>query len=496
MNASAFESKVIHSLKWVTIGRIGSQIIKWLITFWTIRLLTEADYGVVAIASVFSSLIALIGFSLFNTTIIQSKSIDKKQLEALSFTILLVFGGLFILQFVGAGLIATLYQQPAIEDVLRVSSFVYLFQGLSMIPSSLLQRSLNFKHLSIIMAFSNIGSSILTLVLAYLGFGFWSLVYGELFRTISSSLLITFVNPAFYRPRFEYQRIKTMMTFGGKLSLLSIMVYLYLHADIAIAGLLLNVDEVGIYAVAVLLATMPQSKIMPVLRQVALPAYSNIQDDKELIAHYMRQSQRISFWISVPIFWGLAATVDNIVPLLVGEKWDSVIVPAQLILLVMPLRFSQELFSPAIKAQQKVRHLMINISILALLLVSFIFLLYPLGPIGLAMAWLFSFPISYTIIVFRNCRVLNLKVYDIASIAYKPILFGIIMVACVYLTKLLNIDSRLLQLILQIAVGGSCYAGLCYRFERKMLFGLYRKFRPSSTKDAVVVEAKENVPDQ
>ncbi len=158
------------------------------------------------------------------------------------------------------------------------------------------------------------------------------------------------IKPVFLVPRFDFSAIKSSLMFGSLLSFHAMLMYVFLHLDVALAGVYLSAAEIGLFAMALMLATMPLKKILPMLNQVAFPAFSKIQHDTGLVRHYVLKAQRLSLVITIPIFWGLASIVDLAVPLILGEKWVKAIAPAAIIFVIMPLRFSYELYNPALKS--------------------------------------------------------------------------------------------------------------------------------------------------
>ena len=71
---SNIKQQVLHSLKWVALGKVFTQIIRWAMTFWVIRLLLPEDYGVVAMADIVSGLLALLIGGIFTPAIIQTET--------------------------------------------------------------------------------------------------------------------------------------------------------------------------------------------------------------------------------------------------------------------------------------------------------------------------------------------------------------------------------------------------------------------------------------
>ncbi|WP_221074907.1 lipopolysaccharide biosynthesis protein [Agarivorans aestuarii] len=467
---SPLKHQVIHSLKWVAAGKILTQILRWVTTFWVIRLLTPEDYALVAMADVLSGFIVLIISSLFSSAIIQKKELTNQILRKMFGAIICVHITLFILQFLLATPVGNYYQSEGVTQILKVNAWCLVILAFEVIPAALLAKKMDFKAVSIIEAASNSIAAIATLIFAHLGFGFWSIIYGQVLFTLLKTILTFSSNPFFYLPIFSFVEIKPMLKFGGSLSILSMLFYVFLHMDIVIAGRVMSHIEVGLYAVGLQIAMMPQKKIMPLLRQVAYPAFSTIQDSPILISSYVLKSQKLCLAISLPIFWGLASIVDSLIPIILGEKWIGAIIPATLILLVMPLRFSEELFNPALKSLLKIRHMFINAGILLLVITPAILIGVNYGSKGLGIAWALAFPIAYTLISFRNCRAFNIKILTFFKEISSPFVAGLLMSLSLKLySSEIEFSSSILLLLTQVLLGAFVYTTCLWVIDKNLI---------------------------
>lgn len=468
-DSSNLKNQVLHSLKWVALGKVLTQIIRWVMTFWVIRLLMPEDYGVVAMADALFGFLTLIIGGLFTPSIIQAKELTEKILKQIFGAVLLVHSFVFLTQFLAADAIGEFYQSDNVANILKLNAWCFLLLAIQIIPSAVLAREMEFKKISIISAIANITAAITTFSLALLGYGFWALIIGEIVAISLQTVMVLFINPIKYLPEFKISEVKPFIKFGSLLTVHSIVFYIFLHLDVTIAGRMLTASEVGLFAVGLQFALMPQKKILPLLKQVAFPAFSKIQNQPERITNYIIKAQKLSLIVTIPVFWGLAAVVDLVIPIVIGDKWSGAIVPTMIMLFIMPLRFSEELFNPAIKSQQKAAHLLTNALImLTLLLVSVLFFVEE-GAIGLALAWVCGFPLAYMIVVSRNCRLFNIKYKSIAELFVAPFGAGIFMLLSVYAMKLLSSNISIVNLLSQVLVGGFIFVCALYLFDKKLL---------------------------
>lgn len=463
------KSKVLHSLKWVALGKATTQTLRWILTFWVIRILTPEDYGIVAIADILFSLLMTIAATIAISPLIQAKQLDQKSISSYFGVTLSIYALLFCSQYLLADTIAALYNNAAVADVLKVNAWCFLLLALETVPSALLRREMAFKKLAVISAISNIVAAVSTLLLALYGYGFWALVYGEIIAIALRVAMLLFNHPAPCLPTFRIKDSLPLIRFGGLMSVLTLLWYTFIHLDIAIGGLLLTTAEIGIFTVALNFALMPQKKILPLVKEISFPAFSQLQDQPAKITHFIVKAQRLGLIFTLPIFWGLASVADYLLPLIIGSKWDAAIIPTTLVLMLMPLRFSEELFQPAAKALGHIKYLIINTLYMIAFMSIALFSLSQFGATGLALAWVVGFPVAYVIVLYRYSRLFNFSLRRFVSGIAKIALSAAIMVGTVYWLKHYLVDVNVTNLLLLIAAGGTSYAVALLLFERSTL---------------------------
>ncbi|MEY8213665.1 MAG: lipopolysaccharide biosynthesis protein [Colwellia sp.] len=477
---SNLKQQVLHSLKWVVLGKVASQIIRWAMTFWVIRLLLPEDYGVVAMADIFAGFLALFIGGLFAPAIIQTKELSQTMLKQMFGIIIIVYSAMFLVQYNLAGIVGEFYKSEHVTSILKVSAWLFIIKAIAIIPTAQLTRNMEFKRVSIISSIANITAAVTTLIMAYLSYGFWAIIIGEIVAVGLRTVMTLAIKPITFLPEFKFSEVKEHLKFGSLLICHSILFYVFLHMDVAIAGRVMTAAEIGVFAIALQFALMPQKKILPLLKDVAFPAFSKIQDQPQRINSYILKAQELSLLITIPIFWGLACVVDQVIPIILGDKWLEAIYPTMIILLVMPLRFSEELFNPALKSQRKVKHMLINVIILLVVMLISIIIGLPYGVVGLAGAWACGFPVVYILIARRNAKLLNIDYKNIAKLFIAPGGAGVAMLLCVFATKHLLTDISIVNLLAQIVIGGVVFIVSLYLVDKKSIGDLMALFRKGS----------------
>lgn len=125
MTQDNLKQQVLHSIKWVALGKAATQLIRWIITFWVIRLLTPEDYGEVAMADVLFGFFTLMLGSFITPSIIQAKELSTHTLKKLFGAIILVYCTFFIVQLSLADAVGRYYQSSNVADILSLNAWCF-----------------------------------------------------------------------------------------------------------------------------------------------------------------------------------------------------------------------------------------------------------------------------------------------------------------------------------------------------------------------------------
>jgi teichuronic acid exporter len=318
---------------WDFLGRFSGFIISLITSIILARLLQPEDFGVIAIAQVFISIISMLMDMGFTTSLIQVKELQKEILNAVFTAILGVALFLAALLFIAAGPIADFYKSGELTLVIRLLSLQLLISALYSVPNAVLYRQMKFKDIMWISLVSAAVASAVGIVLAFLGYGVYSLVVQSIVN--AAVLAVLGYTRAGFLPSldFGFSKISHLTKFSSKIFLSTLLNQVFQKFDVFLFGRIYSPAVVGYYNRAVgldgFLRTFTSSGILNVL----LPRISRMQDDREeLKALYYRYLHFISF-----VFFALAAglyllSAETII-LLFGSKWYPTIPIFELLVL-------------------------------------------------------------------------------------------------------------------------------------------------------------------
>lgn len=462
----SISNRARSAFKWTLSLRLLAQAFTWLSSLFVIRLLTPLDYSIVAIADMVLMLALQLASAGLGNVLIRQKNLDRIFIQKVLFLLILLNGSLALLQMALASTIAQFYQQPAVEYVLYITALAFIVMPWITVSSNLLARDMNFKSRSQIDFIASLLSSITALSLAYLGFGFWSLILANILMIYTKAIGYNLVYGKLHFPIWQLSDMGAAVKFGLTIMSTSLLFTLFMKVDILIAARFVDATQLGFYAVAIHLALMPMSKVMPLVNEVAYPLYAAIQDDDQKYKNTFCYILRIVTLFSFPFFYGFAVICEELVVLILGAQWQPAALPLQLILLTIPLRIISNLFTPLMKALGYPSTGLIHVSFSLTLTIIAVFLASSSGIVAIAATWLLTTPIFFLFAVYLCASRSKISGKAIFSAALPPFIISILMFITLFTTKKwLLIETGLISTILIIIpLGVLIYVGSMWLF--------------------------------
>ena len=168
--------KALRGAGWSFAAKFVRQVIQFCFQILLARLLAPADFGLLGMIVLFSTLADLIKNLGLGAAIIQRKDISPSHLDTVFWSTFLLAICLFVLLQLAAPWIAAFYKIPQLENITRVYSLVFLVGSLNVVQEALMYKELQFKRLFWIETSAVLISGVLALVMAYNNFGVWTLV--------------------------------------------------------------------------------------------------------------------------------------------------------------------------------------------------------------------------------------------------------------------------------------------------------------------------------
>ncbi len=319
------ETRTVRSIGWSATSQIVQLVMATLISAILARLLVPSDFGLIAMVLVFSNFAAI--FSTFGlpSAIVQKKEVSDEALSS-TFWINAGLGALLTVALAAsAPLIAAFYSQPRLTPLVVFISTIFFIGSLNNVQTALLTKRMNFKALAIIGICATGISGPIAVLLAFSGYGVWSLAWYTVLLT-AFSVGLTWIY-AGWVPHFllGLRHVKGLLGFGANLTGYSFVNYFYQNMDNLLVGRFLGSTALGFYNLAYNLLMFPTNNISAVVGRVMFPALSIIQHDKQLVRDAYVTANRYIAAVSFPLMIWVLVAAPQLIRVIYGPKWIPVI---------------------------------------------------------------------------------------------------------------------------------------------------------------------------
>jgi teichuronic acid exporter len=318
--------QIFSGVVWTTIQTVVNRSFGFIIKLFLARILFPEDYGLVGMATVFTSLIQVFTDLGMGAALVQRKQEKLTDLHYHTAFWTGVVWSLVIYLVIALGVApfaAWFYEEELLLTIIPVLSIGVLASPVNLVHNAQLVKALNFKKLAIINNASSIFSGLLALCLAFLGFGVWSLVFNAVASFVIAMPLYFKATGWWPKWSWDKQCFKDIFGFGVYTTGTQLFNKLTGQIDYLLVGKLLGAASLGIYSFAFILTETFRGQMMTIVNRVMYPIYSRLQDDKEKLVHYYLRAMRFNALIVYPIMVFLLVFADFIIPWVFGNKWEN-----------------------------------------------------------------------------------------------------------------------------------------------------------------------------
>lgn len=319
--AKTLKEKTIWALIWNVLDKVGQQIILFIVGILVARILSTEDYALVGMLAIFTALANIVIESGFSTALIRKKDATGKDYSSVFYFNMGASMLVYVILFFCAPFIANFYNQPSLTLIARIVFLAIPANSLSIIQTTILTKQINFKKLTKVNFISLLASSLLSLYMAYSGYGVWTLVVQPVSLAIVRSMLLWVVSS--WRPlwEFSFQSIKELFAFASNLMLSSIINTGFLNIYSVFIGKIYPLQQLGYYSQGGKMSDMGVSTIYGSIQSATFPIFSSIQDDKERLLRAYRKTIRFTSFLTFPAMIGLVLVGDPFIRIALTDKW-------------------------------------------------------------------------------------------------------------------------------------------------------------------------------
>ncbi|HWS40077.1 MAG TPA: lipopolysaccharide biosynthesis protein [Arenimonas sp.] len=460
-----FKNSILGNLRCMLFAKFVSQLITWGITLFVMRILRPEDYGLIAMATILVGLLTMINEMGLGQAIVQADSISEYKLQQCFGLVVLVNSGSYILLCLLSPLASWFFNDARLLTIVPVIGIQFLIQIFVVVPSAILDRDLKFKERSIYEVMAVTTGAISTLLMAIGGFEVWSIVFGNLIMATAYAILINWRYPFLHKPVFKFFGVGKMAEYGFLTILNRLLWYFYSQVDSIIVGRLLGTAILGAYSVGIQIASLPLVKVSGIFNQLAFAGFSSIKNNSVQVGDGVIILAQVASFISVPIFWGIAAVANEFVMLVLGPEWELAILPLQCIALILPLRVLSISLAQAINAIGRPGLNAINLSVACIVMpIAFFIGISLWGIIGVCVSWIVVYPLWFVYVLKQGLPRIGLSVLNYLAKIAPPYLIGVLMVFIVWSIRSILPFQQWVNFSVLVLIGAISYATLSWIF--------------------------------
>ena len=472
--------KTARGFVWNFSAYFLSKIVVLITTAILARLLTKNDFGLIAIAVVAVNYLSVLKDLGLGGALIQRKG-DVNEAAHTVFTINIIIGlilTVIIIPF--APLVATYFRDPQVTPVLRWMGLSFIINSLGSVHTNWLVRDLDYRRKLIPDLGSAILKGVISIGMAYFGYGVWSLVFGQIAGAIASVILVWIILP--WRPRLTVDRkiAGGLMKFGVSVTGIDIINEITDNIDYVIVGRIFGLVPLSVYTLAYRLPEMLLIGNLWVMGGVVFPAFATIQDRPDELRRGFLASVRFVEMIAVPISLGLLIAADPIVKVVFGDQWLDAI-PVLRVLAVYAWVYSLGYHVGGFYKAIGRPDILLRLSILTLIIIIPSLLIGArFGIIGVAIGHLFAVLIRRVISLGLATRYLKVSIFEIFGELRSSFLAALVMAPIALAVSYLTLNLHpFFQLTLVILSGMISYLSILWWIEKENLGQLLRVVKVS-----------------
>lgn len=319
------KSQLINGVLWTAISRYAGIVVQIFITAILARLLSPAEFGIVAMC-----MVAIAFFDLFTdmgigAAVVQRQDLTQENHDHL-FSFSIYFGVVLSVLFCLVSFpIAQWYGEESLAFYLQLLSLMLLFKTFNMLPNALLMKAKMFRFVAIRTLVIQVATGIIACAGAFCGWG----IYALLVSPILTSIVTYFVNrryvPLRFHLRVDLGPLRKIFSFSFYQLSFNLVNYFSRNLDKILTGKYLSMTDLGFYEKSYRLVLMPMQNITGVINPVIQPVLGEYQNDKRLLGEYLLKILRVLNMVCFPLSVVAFFCAKEVIVILFGSQWIAAV---------------------------------------------------------------------------------------------------------------------------------------------------------------------------
>lgn len=461
----------VRGTVWTYLAYYSGKAMVFVSTIILARLLLKEDFGVAGYALTVIAFLDVLSDLGIGSALIYHRD-DPRAADTAFWLGLLIGGALYVITWFIAPLAGSYFNDERAVPVTRVLALTFPLAALCNVHDVLLRKGLHFGRKFIPDFTQATSKGLLSIAFAWLGFGAWSLIWGQVAGTALAALAYWYVLP--WRPSFQFVRsiARALLSYGfGIVSVNTLNIFVS-NADYLFVGRFLGAAALGVYTLAFRIPELLILQMCSIISRVVFPVYAKMRDERGALQRGFLVTERYTALVTVPLSLGLILVAEPFVHTFLGERWlEAIPVLRAITLYALFLSFGYNA-GDVYKAEG--RPILLTWLTLAQALVLIPALYWAATTIGTieAIGWthvVVAFIISVVDLVVA-LRMLQTPVSAFLAVLRPALMGGAGMSLAVWITlQLVTNTPPWAQLLVSIAVGGLTYLGTLWVMYRDLM---------------------------
>jgi len=305
-----------------------------LFTIFLATLLAPKDFGLIAIIAVVFELSGVLVNAGFTQALIRSRTVSDKELSTAFWGNLGIAAVIYLVVFLFSGQIASFFGESILELMVKVLGIGILVNSFRIVQTAILSRQMDFRSQMVAATVGTIISGLVAIVMAYNGFGVWSLVAQMLISQIVATGILWFSTRWIPLWTFDTVAFRYLFDFGKFLVIANVLNVAFKNSYALVIAKLFSPELTGLYYFATKLSNLAAQQLTGALQKSSFPALATLQDDNDQLRKKYRQIIQLTMFVVAPVMLMLMALAEPVFELLFDDRWKGAVTFTQLLCVV------------------------------------------------------------------------------------------------------------------------------------------------------------------
>jgi O-antigen/teichoic acid export membrane protein len=318
--STGYASKAIQGTAWRYLSFFISKLMVFISTIVLARILSKDDFGLVGYAVTAVNFLDIISDFGVGPALIYSSEKNKASATAFWLTLAMGFGiygvAWFLSPFVGV-----FFNDMRVVPISRVLALSFPIAAFGNTHYILLSKDLAFGRSFMPGFLRAITKGGVSIILAFLGFGAWSLVWGQVGGSIISTVSVWFVNP--WRPSFIFdtKTARSFLSYGASIVSVDLLSIILLNMDYLFVGKFLGTEALGVYTIGFRMPDLLILQFARIVGDVVFPIFTRMRDVAGSLGRAFSQTTRYVSLVTIPLGLGLIMVARPFTLIVLTSKW-------------------------------------------------------------------------------------------------------------------------------------------------------------------------------